>query len=130
MKLNREQIVKALECCSADIPNCYECPYIECKPSLISDALALIRDLIEENEKLTINMNAYGLTAKRLAEENDRLRAETIDYRNIPYIIAEAKADTIRKMQERMMDTKTKICGDYYIYAENVNVIAQELLGE
>ena len=32
--------------------------------------------LTEENKKLTINMNAYGLTAKRLGEENERLRAE------------------------------------------------------
>lgn len=28
-----------------------------------------IKELTEENEKLTINMNAYGLTAKRLGEE-------------------------------------------------------------
>ena len=38
------------------------------------------------------------------------------------------KFDTVRKMQERLMDTKTKICGEYYIYAENVNVIAKEML--
>jgi phage shock protein A len=32
-----------------------------------------IKELTEGNEKLTINMNAYGLTAKRLGEENEDL---------------------------------------------------------
>lgn len=34
------------------------------------------KELTEENKNLTINMNAYGLTAKRLAEENERLKHE------------------------------------------------------
>ena len=49
--------------------------------------------LTVENEKLTINMNAYGLTAKRLGEENERLRAEKkrgywfTDYARQPLVI-------------------------------------------
>jgi hypothetical protein len=43
---------------------------------LASNALSLIKELTEENKKLTINMNAYGLTAKNLGEENERLQAE------------------------------------------------------
>ena len=35
----------------------------------------------DEVEKLTINMNAYGLTAKRLAEENEELKQEKIYHR-------------------------------------------------
>jgi chromosome segregation ATPase len=35
-----------------------------------------VERLQAENEKLTINMNAYGLTAKRLAEENESLEIE------------------------------------------------------
>lgn len=40
------------------------------------------------------------------------------------------RADTVRKMQERLNDTKFKIGSDYYIYANNVDVIAKELLEE
>ena len=49
--------------------------------------------LTKENEKLTINMNAYGLTAKRLGEENERLRAEKkrgywfTDYARQPMVV-------------------------------------------
>ena len=38
-----------------------------------------INKLTEENKKLTINMNAYGLTAKNLGEENERLREHNIN---------------------------------------------------
>lgn len=72
MKLDREKVVKALECCTrgrksnGDIP-CLECPYNECnivggmserqthgtcQGWLMIDALALIRELAEENERL------------------------------------------------------------------------------
>lgn len=58
MELNREQIVKALECCtssgkSAECP--IGCPFGDinsCEESLMYHALALIRELTEENEKL------------------------------------------------------------------------------
>lgn len=72
MELNREQIIMALECCtrgrkSKDDRPCLECPYNECnlvggtgerqttgtcQGWLMKDALALIKELTEENEKL------------------------------------------------------------------------------
>lgn len=53
MKLNREQIVKALEICSSYDDQCaYCCPYAfnGCARELAKDALALIRDLDSEKE--------------------------------------------------------------------------------
>lgn len=59
----------------------------------------LIKELTEENEKLTINMNAYGLTAKRLGEENERLmRDKTALECVVSTARNQAKADTVRKV--------------------------------
>lgn len=61
MELNRDEIIKALECCkSLLISACKECPYRlgdyayddGCVNNLVADALALINELTEENEKL------------------------------------------------------------------------------
>ena len=52
MKLNRDQIIKALECCSKD--DCDNCPnsFGNCYSNLARDALSLIKELTEENERL------------------------------------------------------------------------------
>lgn len=58
MELDREQIVKALECCTSPDgdSNCsLLCPCGDinlCTQSLMAHALALIKELTEENEKL------------------------------------------------------------------------------
>ena len=39
----------------------------------------------KENEKLTINMNAYGLAAKRLAEEKTEIFADIEKIINLPF---------------------------------------------
>lgn len=81
--MTKEEICKILECCSSPEYRCNECPIdqkkkddCECGTFGMGEALTLIKELTEENKKITINMNAYGLTAKRLSEENERLRAE------------------------------------------------------
>lgn len=57
-ELNRDQIVKAMECCNGEGHICGKCPYgstrigISCRDKLIKDALTLIRELTEENERL------------------------------------------------------------------------------
>ena len=51
--MTREQIIKGLECCSSTREMCDECPYgtLACI-DLIKDALALVRELTEENARL------------------------------------------------------------------------------
>jgi hypothetical protein len=55
MELNAEQIIKALECC-ANNDECVgeACPYYAtgCEKSMPKDALSLIKELTEENERL------------------------------------------------------------------------------
>ena len=73
--MNREQIIKGVK---------------ELRKRGLSDGTSLgyhagwcdeVADIIEE-----------------LAEENERLRASSVDYRNIPCFVADAKADTARNI--------------------------------
>lgn len=62
-------------------PNYKACfDYGDCEGCRVGDEITRLHKRIDrlkkQNEKLTVNMNAYGLTAKNLAEENERLRAE------------------------------------------------------
>ena len=129
MKLNREQIIKALECCRNDeTSHCRECPYYEgtldCMGRMSADALALIKELAQANEQLSESYDHLEKTKNellaersRLTEENERLRAEldrtekaltTLDkahnalFTDTFRIEAEVKADTVRKMQNAM----------------------------
>ena len=57
MKLNREQIIKALECCYDNDKSCLTCPFIESSKfescvNLNKSVLSLIKELTEENERL------------------------------------------------------------------------------
>ena len=56
MELNVEQIIKALECCEKEEKSCHSCPltrdYSPCSKTMARNALALIRELTEENESL------------------------------------------------------------------------------
>lgn len=93
--MDREQIIKALECCS-DGGRCNDCPYdSDCfMPQwvIVKDAFALIRELTEENERLKAE-NESLKTQRRVLAVNlkDSCKREIA-----------AKADTVREMQERL----------------------------
>ena len=83
MELNREQIIKSLECC--ELGDCYPCIYRMtesgvCQDMLCKEALELIKELTEENESLSQSLA------------------------NSKSILANSKADTVRKMQERLRE--------------------------
>ena len=128
MELNREQIVKALECCSKKKwSKCSGCPREAedalCMYRLCSDALALIRELTEENE--------------RLEKEVDRLSQVVLYHDGITEMeVAEAKADTVRKMQERLkaryklpQSNEVSSISPFQLH-ECIDQIAKELLEE
>lgn len=82
-KFTDEEIKKALECCAKDPRTCAECPLCvtstePCNVTLASNALDLINRQQAEIERLTVNMNAFGLGMKREAERADTARAEAI----------------------------------------------------
>ena len=80
MEMTDKEIIKALECC-ADLFDCTDCP---CKEfcgdlgKLQQNALDLINRQQAEIERLTINMNAFGLGMKQEKERADTIRAEAI----------------------------------------------------
>ena len=90
-ELNREQIIKALECCCGDIVECQKCAYVKngynrCKERASQDALSLINELTEENERLRERADRHLENLKAVLDERSESNIE---------------ADTVRKMQER-----------------------------
>ena len=103
MELNREQIVKVLECCLADRVICNDCPIQkECESTpfdatLARYALALIRELTEENERLRNRVTATIILTDKDAE---RIKKECLE--RVELDIKAIQSDTVRKMQERL----------------------------
>ena len=128
MELNAKQIIKELEGLAG---------FTTC-PEYIKNALALIKELTEENERLQannkqlVNDNAElkNQNQEEIAEEDINLFDEFTKL--LHEGIREAKADTVRKMQERLkMYFGTYILG-YKIPLNEVlkviNQIAKEML--
>lgn len=123
MELNAEQIKKALELCTTT-DDCVGCPYLIRRgngailPCTIdADALALIKQLTEENERLK-------QTITQLGKNNDEIA------RVYPLAIKEAKANTVREMQERIK-TRCIKSGIYpAIVARAIDQVAKEMLEE
>ena len=181
MELNREQIIKALECCIKT--QCENCCNLgswheqwNCMTDLMKKALSLINQLESDNAKLAeanaiqtitaveINKQVQRLTEevndlkedkelysvfcedykgqiKKLAEENERLRADVakeftcvfgtphkVSDCPITDEIAKAKADTVRKMQERL-NKECLIDRGYEVLLEGtIDQIAKEMV--
>ena len=116
MKLNRENIIKALECCKVG-DDCWACPYdnvgvySQCVPKLLEDALALIKsqeqrieELSEETKSLTKTVKVRGETIEKLqfsvsniSEDNRKLTEENERLRAIPEQLH-------KEMSERMVE--------------------------
>lgn len=91
MELNREQIIKALESCiKAQCENCCNLgnwhEQWNCMTDIMKNALALIKELTEENERLHASCTELTQECKKWQE---RVKIEC-DY---------TKADTVRKVQ-------------------------------
>lgn len=125
MELNREQIIKALECCHSSCDaDCKQCTYrgkaddeedlgITCINVLIKDTLSLIKELTEENERLLARN--FELSEKG---EKDM----------IAQLIAEAKSEAIIKMHSLIKERCIK--GGIYpaFVASTIEKVAKELL--
>jgi hypothetical protein len=120
MKLNREQIIKALECC-IEVEYCATCPATDyCKgvDNLTENALSLIKELSEEKDTWEAIAKSYQKQFEdcaedraKLTEENERLRGDIakeftcvfgkphkVTDCPIDDEIAKAKADTVREI--------------------------------
>ena len=104
MELNREQIIKALECC-AEQEYCGVCPCVnECisMESLMLDALSLIKELTKENERLRAEVSVKKKLLDKSVDLEDKV-----------------KADTVRKMLE-MVKRRAYTIGNSYANGETV----------
>ena len=112
MKLNRDDIIKALECGVRQ--NCDGCPLYDalgdsdgaCLDIMPPNILSLIKELVEENE--------------RLMREKTALECVVATARN------QAKNDTVRKMQERL----EAACDapHWCVWLSEIDEIAKEML--
>lgn len=126
MELNREQVIKALECCAkGDCDNC-PCSFGDCYYNLARYALALIRELTEEKERIAHESACHRQTViDNLRESLEFLDEET----------ERVRAETVRKFAERLkaeMDdvARCEFNGQIYFCVSKgfVDQIAQEML--
>ena len=90
--MEHNKIIKALEICITEKERCRNCPYYNEAPCILilqRDALALIKELTEENERLKLDVAVCGAELSRYTE-------------NIVQMAKQDRADTVRKMQERL----------------------------
>ena len=142
MELNREQIVKALECCTRGVdadgtPPCDECPYEwcnivggedvrqrtgSCQHWLKVDALALIRELTEEKERIAHESACHRQTViDNLRESLEFLDEET----------ERVRADTVRKFAERLEESINGFgYGLRYVLNGHISKVAREMMEE
>lgn len=122
MELNREQIVKVLECCSKE--HCGEwCAFYDetpCEAVLAQYALALIKELTEENERLHTSCTELTQCCTKL-ETLYKIKCKQLE-------VAEAK--TVRKMHTEIKERCIK--GGIYpaFVARTIENVAKEMLEE
>ena len=144
MELNRDQIIKALECCLIQGAECRKCPMVHthalCYREIKRNALALIKELTEENERLKAENELVQVSHDSLRElyrtDTDALLNVLSNFREET---ADIITDTVRKMQKRLHE-KTFIdtlgeTGNYKMIRKSVMLvdidqIAKEMLEE
>lgn len=109
MELNRDQIIKALKWCS-ELRLCVDCPmraegYFShsgnaCRQALMENALALIKELTAENERLRAEVVA------KEAEYDDMLHQRD----SVEKALETAEVNTARKMMEKIYEYYDRPC--------------------
>ena len=127
--MNREQIIKALDYCTSG-GTCLLCTEDEKTPLLnktgcmavqMQNALTLIKELTEENERLKHTISQLGKNNDELARVLPLAKKE---------VEVETRADTVREMQSEIKDRCLK--GGIYpaFVARTIDQIAKEMLEE
>ena len=135
MGLNRERIIRGLACCKGSY-DCFTCDIYKrgCagfREGLAKDALSLINELTEENERLRAENEALAISKVKECEISQMLVYRIRDKH--PAVMA-VIADTVRKMQERLttffssddMLKYNEVDADYI--NEQIRRIAEELI--
>ena len=145
MDLNVEQITQALERCLTLPPNvaCKGCmlsyedePRMDCLEILMKNALALIKELTEENEYLKQQNEIYEVLNKKLENACESYAWQYGTAVSKELFLKKERENTVREMQKRLTDRdefslRADYDGIYYIdHACWVNQVAAEILGE
>ena len=105
MELNREQIIKALECCGTSDKSCSYCPlakdYSPCSKTMADNALSLIKELTAENKLLNVELGNANSEILRLIEEKKELTEEVASWKAI--------AEGYQKQFEDCADDRAKL---------------------
>ena len=115
MDIKRDSIKKALECCSSEGHICGKCSYsnvrigISCRDKLSRDALSLINELTQENERLRGEKDVRDILVKDLTRRNKELQSANedlgkhcIELQNELYQCVEIKAKALDDFKVRL----------------------------
>ena len=125
------EIIKALECCGNSLTEtCDNCPYRDnekwhktyCTFTLCDDALDLINRQKAEIERLTINMNAFGLGMKREKERADR----NLD--NLKAVLDERAnhSEAVKEFAERLKEIALQDSAFGYVDCYDIDNLVKE----
>lgn len=131
--INANEILRALECCSYRECQGEECPYFEranCGATLYRDAATIIKELAEENERLS----ARNL---ELSEKGEKMVAAYQNY-FVDTTVGSGKSrqdcfkEAVQKMHERIIGKAIRITlmDEDYIRVVDIAKIADELTEE
>ena len=131
MELKRDEIIKALEHCIND-NTCEQCNYSPSTCFIQENALSLIKELTEENERLRNDNGKYE--AENRAQFDKWLKLEEATKRHHSELFEEAKIaikeDTVWEMKERLyQEANYSVCGYQCVSTEDVDQIAEEIIG-
>lgn len=108
-----EDVMKALECCDGSLGGCEKCPNYKnrFRCMIKKDALALLREKDEEIERL----REEKVVALRSTIENAK---------------ANARADTVRKMKDRLINYESydNGGGNYVVSVCDIRTVAKDML--
>ena len=138
--MERDLIIKALECCKQEPKNCPSCPltrdYSPCSTTMARNALSLINELTNEKYDIELSYNSLKRDNERLhetcteferkcvslQEENERLRAEEKQSQILiktlhdkldegyAKFVDEERANIVREMQTELKKTISALC--------------------
>lgn len=144
MELNAEQVKKALECCFV-VCYCNTCPYYKvgehtqvCTRKMAKDALTLINsqeqrigaqditisELRKSLEKSAHDAKRYERKVTELTEDNKKIGIENFD---LVCELSRIKADTVREMQERLIEELYKVA--HCRHGDEYNMKSPEVFG-
>ena len=138
--MEKEQIIKALECCTSGRP-CRECEYKDkskdtfgCRKKCLIDALALIKELTEENERYKAEQHDHFEKWLKLEKATREHHSELFKEAKIA-----VKEDTVREFAERLKKALNDVArwsmhgddNEYFIIGKPfIDRIADEILNK